>query len=83
MCQEALFDYLGRRLGSKLLGRTDDTGQKLVKGFVKILNQEHSKEVPASLKLLDPFSQLVAETKKQQVWHKIIFFGVKGNDGEI
>ncbi|PHU22510.1 Neutral ceramidase [Capsicum chinense] len=40
--------------------------QKMVKDFVKILNQENSEEVPAGLKLPEPFSQLVAETKNNK-----------------
>nr|GMD49869.1 probable galacturonosyltransferase 13 isoform X1 [Ipomoea batatas] len=60
------FDCLGRRLGPKLLGRTDDSGQRLVKDFVKILNQVSSEEVPTDLKLPDSFSQLVSEMKNNK-----------------
>ncbi|VFQ58481.1 unnamed protein product [Cuscuta campestris] len=58
-------DCLGRRLGPKLLGRSDDSG-RLVKDFVKVLNQVRSEEVPADLKLPDSFSQLVSEMKNNK-----------------
>ncbi|XP_075498722.1 putative galacturonosyltransferase 14 [Primulina tabacum] len=58
-------DCLGRRLGPKLLGRADASG-RLVKDFVKILNQANSEKVPQSLKLPDSFSQLVSEMKNNK-----------------
>ncbi|CAK9162978.1 unnamed protein product [Ilex paraguariensis] len=57
------FDCLGRRLGPRLLGRGDDTGQRLVRDFYKILNQVNTEEIPAGLKLPGSFSQLVSEMK--------------------
>ncbi|EYU34623.1 hypothetical protein MIMGU_mgv1a004198mg [Erythranthe guttata] len=72
------FDCLGRRLGPKLLGRTDDSG-RLVKDFVKILNQVNSEEVPDSLKLPESFSQLVSEMKSNKYNSKefaLIFKGM-------
>ncbi|CAN4082661.1 unnamed protein product [Withania somnifera] len=72
------FDCLGRRLGPKLLGRTDDLGLKLVKDFVKILNQVNSEEVPAGLKLPESFSQLVAEMKNNKYSAKEFALMLKG-----
>nr|GLL35733.1 berberine bridge enzyme-like 21 [Ipomoea trifida] len=40
--------------------------QRLVKDFVKILNQVSSEEVPTDLKLPDSFSQLVSEMKNNK-----------------
>ncbi|CAI0388302.1 unnamed protein product [Linum tenue] len=60
------FDCLGRRLGPRLLGRVDDSGQRLVKDFHKILNQVNTEEIPNGLKLPESFSQLVAEMKSNQ-----------------
>ncbi|KAK4346438.1 hypothetical protein RND71_032777 [Anisodus tanguticus] len=71
------FDCLGRRLGPKLLGRTDDAG-RLVKDFVKILNQVNSEEVPAGLKLPESFSQLVAEMKNNKYSAKEFALVLKG-----
>ncbi|XP_047317949.1 probable galacturonosyltransferase 13 isoform X2 [Impatiens glandulifera] len=59
-------DCLGRRLGPKLLGRGDDSGQKLVRDFYKILNQVSTKEIPNGLKLPDTYSQLVSEMKNKK-----------------
>ncbi|XP_059293890.1 probable galacturonosyltransferase 13 isoform X2 [Lycium ferocissimum] len=71
------FDCLGRRLGPKLLGRTDDTG-RLVKDFVKILNQVNSEKVPAGLKLPESFSQLVTEMKNNKYSAKEFALVLKG-----
>ncbi|KAI5340856.1 PREDICTED: probable galacturonosyltransferase [Prunus dulcis] len=60
------FDCLGRRLGPRLLGRVDDSGQRLVRDFYKILNQVNTEEIPAGLKLPDSFNQLVSEMKNNQ-----------------
>ncbi|KAK4366612.1 hypothetical protein RND71_014492 [Anisodus tanguticus] len=94
------FDCLGRRLGPKLLGRTDDSKvnelpsisftaglsrhcfpililllikglsfllfqQRLVKDFVKILNQVNSEKVPSIMKLPGSYAQLVSEMKNK------------------
>ncbi|KAM3342659.1 putative galacturonosyltransferase 13 isoform X1 [Capsicum galapagoense] len=72
------FDCLGRRLGPKLLGRSDGSGQKLVKDFVKILNQVNSEEVPAGLKLPESYSQLVSEIKNNKHSTKEFAFMLKG-----
>ncbi|CAI9761215.1 unnamed protein product [Fraxinus pennsylvanica] len=58
-----LRDCLGRRLGPKLLGQTDDSGQRMVKDFVKILNRVNSNKVADSLKLPESFSQLISGMK--------------------
>ncbi|KAL6507364.1 putative galacturonosyltransferase 14 [Orobanche gracilis] len=71
------FDCLGRRLGPKFLGRTDDSG-RLVKDFVKILNQVNSEKVSDSLKLPDSFSQLVSEMKKKKYSSKEFAVILKG-----
>ncbi|KAE8655761.1 putative galacturonosyltransferase 13 [Hibiscus syriacus] len=55
----------GRRLGPRLLGR-DDSGQRLVKEFYKILNQVNTEEIPDGIKLPDSFNQLVPEMKNNQ-----------------
>ncbi|KAG8501631.1 hypothetical protein CXB51_004076 [Gossypium anomalum] len=60
------FDCLGRRLGPRLLGRVDDSGQRLVKDFYKILNQVNAEEIPDGIKLPDSFNQLVSEMKNNQ-----------------
>ncbi|KAG9142458.1 hypothetical protein Leryth_018225 [Lithospermum erythrorhizon] len=49
------FDCLGRRLGPRFLGRTDDSG-RLMKDFIKILNQVNTEEVPQGLKLPESFT---------------------------
>ncbi|XP_016442262.1 putative galacturonosyltransferase 13 isoform X1 [Nicotiana tabacum] len=72
------FDCLGRRLGPKLLGRSDGSGQKLVKDFVKILNQVNSEEVPAGLKLPESYSQLVSEIKNNKYSAKEFALMLKG-----
>ncbi|CAN4079441.1 unnamed protein product [Withania somnifera] len=113
------FDCLGRRLGPKLLGRTDDSGvsklhstlsltavafqscgnflhgipfltqvcaivslllfqQRVVKDFVKILNQVNSEEVPAGLKLPASFSQFIAEMKNNKYSAKEFALMLKG-----
>ncbi|XP_059283874.1 probable galacturonosyltransferase 13 isoform X1 [Lycium ferocissimum] len=72
------FDCLGRRLGPKLLGRSDGSGQKLVKDFVKILNQVNSEEVPAGLKLPESYTQLVSEIKNNKHSTKQFAFMLKG-----
>ncbi|KAL3640190.1 putative galacturonosyltransferase 14 [Castilleja foliolosa] len=71
------FDCLGRRLGPKLLGRTDDSG-KLVKEFVKILNQVNSEKVPDTLKLPDSLNQLVSEVKNKMYNSKEFALILKG-----
>ncbi|XP_009789619.1 probable galacturonosyltransferase 14 isoform X2 [Nicotiana sylvestris] len=71
------FDCLGRRLGPKLLGRTDDS-KRLVKDFVKILNQVNSEEVPAGLKLPESYSQLVSEMKNNKYSAKEFALMLKG-----
>ncbi|XP_059283882.1 probable galacturonosyltransferase 13 isoform X2 [Lycium ferocissimum] len=71
------FDCLGRRLGPKLLGRSDGSG-KLVKDFVKILNQVNSEEVPAGLKLPESYTQLVSEIKNNKHSTKQFAFMLKG-----
>lgn len=70
-------DCLGRRLGPKLLGRTDDSG-RLVKDFVKILNQVNSEEVPTGLKLPESFNQLVVEMKNNKYSAKEFALMLKG-----
>ncbi|KAG9128706.1 hypothetical protein Leryth_022891 [Lithospermum erythrorhizon] len=70
-------DCLGRRLGPKFYHRTDDSG-KLVKEFIKILNQVNSEGVPHELKLPGSFSQLVAETKSNKYSAKHFALIVKG-----
>ncbi|KAL0343826.1 UNVERIFIED_CONTAM: putative galacturonosyltransferase 14 [Sesamum angustifolium] len=72
-----LEDCLGRRLGPKLLGRTDDSG-RLVKDLVKILNQVNSEKVQAGLKLPDSFSQLVSEMKNNKFSSKEFGLILKG-----
>ncbi|GJR07732.1 probable galacturonosyltransferase 13 isoform X1 [Tanacetum coccineum] len=54
---------LGRRLGPKLLGRGDDSAQRLVKDMYKILNQVNTEQVPAGLTIPDNFTHLVSELK--------------------
>ncbi|CAN4081686.1 unnamed protein product [Withania somnifera] len=71
------FDCLGRRLGPKLLGRSDGSG-KLVKDFVKILNQVNSEEVPAGLKLPESYGQLVSEVKNNKHSTKEFALMLKG-----
>lgn len=68
------FDCLGRRLGPRLLGRADDSGQRLVRDFYKILNQVNTEELPDGLKLPDTFSQLVSEMKNKQYDAKTFAF---------
>ncbi|KAK4477581.1 hypothetical protein RD792_016816 [Penstemon davidsonii] len=70
-------DCLGRRLGPKLLGRSDDSG-RLVKDFVKILNHVNSEKVPDGLKLPDSFSQLVSEMKNNKYSSKEFALILKG-----
>ncbi|KAL0450490.1 UNVERIFIED_CONTAM: putative galacturonosyltransferase 14 [Sesamum latifolium] len=70
-------DCLGRRLGPKLLGRTDDSG-RLVKDLVKILNQVNSEKVQAGPKLPDSFSQLVSEMKNNKFSSKEFALILKG-----
>ncbi|XP_073293993.1 probable galacturonosyltransferase 14 [Primulina huaijiensis] len=70
-------DCLGRRLGPKLLGRNDDYG-RMVKDFVKILNQVNSEKVPDSLKIPDSFSQLVSEMKNNKHSSKEFALILKG-----
>ncbi|RVW80933.1 putative galacturonosyltransferase 13 [Vitis vinifera] len=67
-------DCLGRRLGPRLLGRADDSGQRLVRDFYKILNQVNTEELPDGLKLPDTFSQLVSEMKNKQYDAKTFAF---------
>nr|GMC57031.1 probable galacturonosyltransferase 13 isoform X2 [Ipomoea batatas]GMC62202.1 probable galacturonosyltransferase 13 isoform X2 [Ipomoea batatas] len=71
------FDCLGRRLGPKLLGRADDSG-RLVKDFVKILNQVNSEELPAGLKLPESYNHLVSEMKNNKHNAKEFALMVKG-----
>uniref|UniRef100_A0A1J3DCF0 Hexosyltransferase n=2 Tax=Noccaea caerulescens TaxID=107243 RepID=A0A1J3DCF0_NOCCA len=56
-------DCLGRRLGPRLLGRVDDSEQRLVRDFYKILNEVSTQEIPDGLKLPDSFNQLVSDMK--------------------
>ncbi|XP_010551819.1 PREDICTED: probable galacturonosyltransferase 13 isoform X1 [Tarenaya hassleriana] len=56
-------DCLGRRLGPRLLGRVDDSEQRLVRDFYKILNEVSTQEIPDGWKLPDSFSQLVSDMK--------------------
>ncbi|KAF6171720.1 hypothetical protein GIB67_007241 [Kingdonia uniflora] len=56
---------LGRRLGPRLLGRTDDS-VRLVRDLYKILNQVSSEEIPDGLKVPESFNQLVSEIKNHQ-----------------
>eukprot|EP00268_Persea_americana_P060534 TRINITY_DN7550_c0_g2_i2.p1 TRINITY_DN7550_c0_g2~~TRINITY_DN7550_c0_g2_i2.p1 ORF type:complete len:533 (-),score=87.29 TRINITY_DN7550_c0_g2_i2:592-2190(-) len=58
-------DCLGRRLGPRFLGRTDDS-MRLVRDFYKILNQVKSEEIPDGLKLPTSFDELVSEMKTNQ-----------------
>ncbi|RWR77241.1 putative galacturonosyltransferase 14 [Cinnamomum micranthum f. kanehirae] len=58
-------DCLGRRLGPRLLGRTDDS-MRLVKDLYKILNQVMSEEIPDGLKVPTSFSEFVSEMKNGQ-----------------
>ncbi|GAA0170799.1 transferase [Lithospermum erythrorhizon] len=71
------FDCLGRRLGPRFLGRTDDSG-RLMKDFVKILNQVNTEEVPQGLKLPESFSQLVSEMRSNKYSAKQFSLIVKG-----
>ncbi|XP_019185544.1 PREDICTED: probable galacturonosyltransferase 13 isoform X2 [Ipomoea nil] len=71
------FDCLGRRLGPKLLGRADDSG-RLVKDFVKILNQVNSEELPAGLKLPESYNHFVSEMKNNKHNAKEFALMVKG-----
>nr|Q0WV13.1 RecName: Full=Probable galacturonosyltransferase 13 [Arabidopsis thaliana]ABO09884.1 At3g01040 [Arabidopsis thaliana]BAE99035.1 hypothetical protein [Arabidopsis thaliana] len=57
------FDCFGRRLGPRLLGRIDDSEQRLVRDFYKILNEVSTQEIPDGLKLPESFSQLVSDMK--------------------
>ncbi|EPS71758.1 hypothetical protein M569_02993, partial [Genlisea aurea] len=70
-------DCLGRRLGPKFLGRKDDSG-RLVKEFVKMLNQVNSEKVPDTLKLPYSFSQLVSEMKSNKYNSKDFALILKG-----
>ncbi|KAL7100987.1 hypothetical protein ACP275_08G028800 [Erythranthe tilingii] len=70
-------DCLGRRLGPKLLGRNTDSG-RVLKDFVKILNQVNSEKVPDGLKLPDSFSQLVSEMKTNKYSSKEFALILKG-----
>ncbi|CAF1794302.1 hypothetical protein IGI04_021200 [Brassica rapa subsp. trilocularis] len=56
-------DCLGRRLGPRLLGRVDDSEQRLVRDFYKILNEVSTQEIPDGLKLPNSFRQLVSDMK--------------------
>ncbi|XP_047314756.1 probable galacturonosyltransferase 13 [Impatiens glandulifera] len=71
-------DCLGRRLGPKLLGRVDDSGQRLVRDLHKILNQVGTEEIPDSLKLPESYSQLVLELKKKKYNAKEFSMILKG-----
>ncbi|CAN1163027.1 Probable galacturonosyltransferase 13 [Linum perenne] len=71
------FDCLGRRLGPRLLGRVDDSGQRLVIDLQKILNQANAEEIPNGLKLPESFSQLVTEMKSNQYDTKTFVLTVK------
>ncbi|GMH15694.1 hypothetical protein Nepgr_017535 [Nepenthes gracilis] len=68
-------DCLGRRFGSRLLGR-DDSG-KLVKDFHHIINQVSTEEVPHGLKLPESFNQLVSDMKSNQYDAKTFAFTLK------
>ncbi|XP_055827452.1 probable galacturonosyltransferase 13 isoform X1 [Solanum dulcamara] len=72
------FDCLGRRLGPKLLGRTDDSKQKLVKDFLKILNQVNSEEASSVMKLPESYAQLVSEIKNNKYSAKEFALMLKG-----
>ncbi|KAG5525582.1 hypothetical protein RHGRI_032023 [Rhododendron griersonianum] len=61
-----IIDCLGRRLGPKLLGRGDNSGQRLVKDFYKVFNQVSTEEIPDGLKLPDSFSQLIYEMRNKK-----------------
>ncbi|KAG5527612.1 hypothetical protein RHGRI_028509 [Rhododendron griersonianum] len=72
------FDCLGRRLGPKLLGRGDNSGQRLVKDFYKVLNQVSTEEIPDGLKLPESFSQLVSEMRNKKYSTKEFALIMKG-----
>ncbi|XP_058184804.1 probable galacturonosyltransferase 13 isoform X2 [Rhododendron vialii] len=73
-----LEDCLGRRLGPKLLGRGDNSGQRLVKDFYKVLNQVSTEEIPDGLKLPESFSQLVSEMRNKKYSTKEFALIMKG-----
>ncbi|KAF3679250.1 putative galacturonosyltransferase 13 [Capsicum annuum] len=77
MLMLTFYDCLGRRLGPKLLGRTDDS-KRLVKDFVKILNQVNSEEVPSFMKLPESYAQLVSEMKNNKYSAKEFALMLKG-----
>lgn len=52
--------------------------QKLVKDFVKILNQVNYEKIPESLKLPDSFNQLVSEMKNNKYSTKEFALILKG-----
>ncbi|KAK1352374.1 Hexosyltransferase [Heracleum sosnowskyi] len=72
------FDCLGRRLGPRLLGRVDGSGQRLVKDLYKILNQVNSEDIPDAIKLPKSYSQLVTELKTKKYKAKEFALILKG-----
>ncbi|KAK4409842.1 putative galacturonosyltransferase 14 [Sesamum angolense] len=64
-------------VGAKASWRTDDSG-RLVKDFVKVLNQVNSEKVPDNVKLPDSFSQLVSEMKNNKYSAKEFALILKG-----
>lgn len=56
----------------------DSSKQRLVKEFVKILNQVNTEEVPARLKLPESFRQLVSEMKNNKYSAKEFALILKG-----
>ncbi|GFY84877.1 galacturonosyltransferase 14 [Actinidia rufa] len=72
------FGCLGRRLGPRFLGRVDNSGQKLVRDFYKILNQVSTEEIPDDLKLPESFGQLVSEMKSKKYKAKDFALIIKG-----
>ncbi|XP_047313525.1 probable galacturonosyltransferase 13 [Impatiens glandulifera] len=71
-------DCVGRQLGPRLLGRIDDSGQRLVRDFYKILNQVNTEEIPDGLKLPESYSQLVLEMKRKKYNAKEFAMILKG-----
>ncbi|MQL85679.1 hypothetical protein Taro_018194 [Colocasia esculenta] len=74
------FDCLGRRLGPRLLARTDDS-VRLVRELYKILNQVNSEETPDSLKLPESFAELISEIKNMHYDTKTFAIRLKAMAG--
>ncbi|XP_020222230.1 probable galacturonosyltransferase 13 isoform X1 [Cajanus cajan] len=72
------FDCLGRRLGPRLLGRVDDSTQRLVRDFYKILNEVKTGDIPSALKLPDSFDQLVSDMRNNQYDAKTFALMLRG-----